>query len=157
LNDRVIPWWAPEVGAGEYALVRDVLASDYLNEGEVTSRFEREIAALAGARHAVATTSGTSALFLALAALGVGRGDEVVVPDLTFIASANAVTLTGATPVLVDVDRATLTMSPDAFERAISPRTRAVMPVHVSGRAANLQAIGAIAKARGSPFCRKSA
>jgi perosamine synthetase len=157
MSDRSIPWWTPTVGDGEYALVRDVLASDYLNEGEVTSRFEREIAALVGARHAVATTSGTSALFLALAALGIGHGDEVIVPDLTFIASANAVTLTGATPVLVDVDRATLTMSPEAFQRAISPRTRAVMPVHVSGRAADLPAIGAIAKARGIPIVEDAA
>ncbi len=157
MADRSIPWWVPKVGDGEHALVRDVLASDYLNEGEVTARFEREIAALAGARHAVATTSGTSALFLALAALGIGHGDEVIVPDLTFIASANAVTLTGATPVLADVYRATLTISPEAFERAITPRTRAVMPVHISGRAANLAAIGAIAKARGVPIVEDAA
>jgi perosamine synthetase len=157
MSDRSIPWWAPKVGDGEYALVRDVLASDYLNEGEVTTRFEREIATLVGARHAVAATSGTTALFLALAALGIGHGDEVIVPDLTFIASANAVKLTGATPVLVDVDRATLTMSPEALERAITLRTRAVMPVHVSGRAANLAAIGAIAKARGVPIVEDAA
>ncbi|MBZ5557745.1 MAG: DegT/DnrJ/EryC1/StrS family aminotransferase [Acidobacteriia bacterium] len=157
MSDRSIPWWAPKIGDGEYALVRDVLASDYLNEGDVTTRFEREIAALVGARHAVATTSGTSALFLALAALGVGHGDEVIVPDLTFIATANAVKLTGATPVLVDIDRATLNMSPDAFERAITPRTRAVMPVHVSGRAADLTAIGTIANARRIPIVEDAA
>lgn len=157
MSERSIPWWAPKVGNREYALVRDVLASDYLNEGEITTRFEREIAALTGATHAVATTSGTSALFLALAAAGVGHGDEVIVPDLTFIASANAVRLTGAAVVLVDVDRATLNMSSEALERAITPRTRAIMPVHVSGRAADLAAIGAIAHAHGLPIVEDAA
>ncbi|MBI3402966.1 MAG: DegT/DnrJ/EryC1/StrS family aminotransferase [Acidobacteria bacterium] len=157
MSERPIPWWAPKIGDGEYALVRDVLASDYLNEGEVTTRFEREIATLTGAKHAVATTSGTTALFLALAALGIGHGDEVIVPDLTFIASANAVKLTGATPVLADVDRATLNLCPEALERAITPRTRAIMPVHVSGRAADLAAIGTVAKAHGIPIVEDAA
>lgn len=149
MTERRIPWWTPEVGGGELALVRGVLDSNYLNEGDVTERFEREIARLVGARHAVATTSGTAALFLSLAALGIGHGDEVIVPDLTFVATANAVMLAGATPVLVDVDPRTLNMSPEAFERAITLRTRAVMPVHVSGRAADLDAITAIAHTRG--------
>lgn len=137
------------MGGNEYALVRDVLDSNYLNDGDVTTRFEREIARLVGAKHAVGVTSGTAALFLALAALGISHGDEVIVPDLTFIATANAVTLTGATPVLVDVDRSTLNMRPEAFEQAITPRTRAVMPVHVSGRAADLTAIRSIADTHG--------
>ncbi|SVB90055.1 uncharacterized protein METZ01_LOCUS242909, partial [marine metagenome] len=102
-----------------------------------------------GATYAVGVTNGTSALFLALAALGIGHGDEVVVPDLTFIATANAVTLTGATPVLVDIDPATLTISPEAFEKAITAHTRAVIPVHISGRSADLPAIVAIAKEHG--------
>ena len=136
-----IPWWRPEVGADEERAVLRVLASNYLNEGDVTAEFEQKAAALVGARHAVATTSGTSAIFLALTALGVGAGDEVIVPDVTFIATANAVTLAGATPVLVDVDPATLTVDPAAVERAISPRTKAVVPVHVSGRAAAMAPI----------------
>jgi len=147
--DRTIPWWMPKVGPAEYALVRQVLDSDYLNDGDITSRFEQDIAALLGARHAVAVTSGTTALALALAALGIGQGDEVIVPDLTFIATANAVTLVGARPVLVDIDRQTLAMSPEACAAAVTPRTRAVMPVHISGRAADLDQIGAIARASG--------
>ncbi|HAL46183.1 MAG: DegT/DnrJ/EryC1/StrS family aminotransferase [SAR202 cluster bacterium] len=146
MTERDISWWVPQVGATEYGLVREVLDSNYLNDGDVTSRFECEIARLVGARYAVGVTSGTAALFLALAALGVGAGDEVVVPDLTFIATANAVTLTGATPVLVDIDPLTLNMSPEAFRNAITARTRAVVPVHVSGRSADLSAIGAIAR-----------
>src|SRR5262245_9913066 len=98
---RKIPWWSPEIGPNELGLVKEVLESGYINEGEVVERFEKRIAELVQAKHAVATTSGTSAIFLALAALGIGHGDEVIVPDLTFIATANAVTLAGATPVLV--------------------------------------------------------
>lgn len=149
MSERRIPWWQPQVGPHEYGLVREVLDSNYLNDGDVTTRFEQEIAWVLGAKHAVAVTSGTSALFLALAALGVGPGDEVVVPDLTFIATANAVTLTGAVPVLADIDPATLNLSPDAFRRAITSRTRAVIPVHVSGRAADMTAIGTIAAEHG--------
>src|SRR6185295_1496107 len=116
---------------------------------DVTTEFERRMAAAFGSRHAVAVTSGTAALFLSLAGLGVGHGDEVIVPDVTFIATANAVTMTGATTVLVDVDPDTLTIDPDACARAITPRTKAVMPVHVSGRAAPIERIVEIAAARG--------
>lgn len=146
---RKIPWWAPQIGPHELGLVREVLESGYINEGEVTERFERQIAELVGARHAIATTSGTSAIFLALAAKGIGAGDEVIVPDVTFIATANAVTLAGATPVLVDVDARTLNIDPGAFDRAISPRTKAVVPVHVTGRGADMEAVCAIAKKHG--------
>lgn len=146
---RSIPWWTPVIGPHELELVREVLASGYVNEGEVVERFERAVAELVGARHAVAATSGTAALFLALAALGVGHGDEVVVPDVTFIATANAVRLTGATPVLVDVDARTLGLDPAAFEAAIGPRTKAVVPVHVTGRGADMDRICAIAAQRG--------
>jgi perosamine synthetase len=144
-----IPWWRPETGREEREMVLRVLESNYLNDGDVTSEFERGMAARLGSAHAIAVTSGTTAIFLSLAALGVGHGDEVVVPDVTFIATANAVTLAGATPVFVDVDPATLGMAPDAFARAITPRTRAVVPVHVSGRAAAIEPILAIANARG--------
>jgi len=144
-----IPWWLPETGDEEREMVLRVLASNYLNDGDVTTEFERRMAAAFGSRHAVAVTSGTAALFLSLAGLGVGHGDEVIVPDVTFIATANAVTMTGATTVLVDVDPGTLTIDPDAFARAITPRTKAVMPVHVSGRAAPIERIVEIAVAHG--------
>jgi perosamine synthetase len=144
-----IPWWEPEVGLEERDAVVRVIESNYLNDGDVTAEFERRAAELFGAPYAVATTSGTSALFLALAAVGVGHGDEVIVPDVTFIATANAVTLTGATPVLVDVDPATLNIDANRMERAISNRTRAVIPVHVSGRAAAIDAILEVAAKRG--------
>jgi len=133
----------------EYTLVKDVLDSNYLNEGDVTTCFEQEVAQLVRAKHAVAITSGTIALFLALAGMGVGPGHEVIVPDVTFIATANAVMLTGARPVLVDIDPASLNMDPAAMAAAITGQTKAVMPVHVSGRSANLPVILEIARAHG--------
>src|SRR5207247_5396689 len=134
---------------GELELVREVIESNYLNDGAVTERFERAVADRVGSRHAVAVTSGTTAIFLALVAAGVRAGDEVVVPDLPFIATANAVRLAGAVPVLADIDERTLTLDPAAFERAITPRTKAVVPVHVSGRAADMPTINRIARAHG--------
>jgi perosamine synthetase len=134
---------------GELELVREVIESNYLNDGAATERFERAVAGRVGSKHAVAVTSGTTAIFLALVAAGVRAGDEVVVPDVTFIATANAVRLAGATPVLADVDERTLTLDPAAFERAITSRTRAVVPVHVSGRAADMAATLKIAREHG--------
>src|SRR5262245_39877830 len=121
MQTRRLDWWSPEMGDLEADLVAEVLKSNFLNDGDVTTRFEREVAQLLDSKHAVAVTSGTSALFLALAAAGVGHGDEVLVPDVTFIATANAVTLAGAKPVFVDVDPATLTVCPDAARSAITP------------------------------------
>ena len=144
-----IPWWVPEIGRTEYDLVKAVLDSNYINDGDVTEQFERRIAGLLGAKYAVAVTSGTAAIALALAGLGVRPGDEVIVPDVTFIATANAVRLSGATPVLVDIDPQTLNMDPAAVHRAVSPRTKAIVPVHVSGRAAPMEALLALASRYG--------
>ncbi len=149
MTEKRIPWWMPEVGDEESRLLGEVVASNFLNDGEYTTRFEQRLAERLGCRHAVAVTNGTSALTLALAALGVGPGDEVIVPDVTFIATANAVTLAGAKPVLADVEAGSLNLDPAAFEAAITPRTRVVIPVHVSGRAADMPRIGAVADKHG--------
>ena len=149
MGRNVLAWWVPQIGDEERARVLKVLESTFLNDGEVTTQFEQRLAELLGIKHVVAVTSGTAAIFLALASLGVGPGDEVIVPDVTFIATANAVSLTGATVVLVDIDPKTMTMDPEAFARAITLRTKAVIPVHVSGRAADLTAILNIARAHG--------
>jgi perosamine synthetase len=147
--DRRIDFWVPQFGSEEKALVADVIDSGFLNDGDVTSRFERQVAELLNCRYVIATTSGTTAIFLALAGAGVQAGDEVLVPDVTFIATANAVSLTGAKPVLVDVDPQTLNLDPAAAERAITPRTKAIVPVHVSGRAVDISAILETAKRHG--------
>jgi perosamine synthetase len=146
---KKIPWWEPQVGREEYALLKQVIDSNYINDGAVTRQFEGLLAERTGAKHAVAVTSGTAALYLALLAVGVGAGDEVVVPDLTFIATANAVRATGATVILADIDARTLCLDPGAFERSIGVRTKAVIPVHVSGRGAAMAEILRIARARG--------
>ena len=95
---RTLAFWIPQFGAEEKALVTAVIDSGFLNDGQVTTQFEMRVAELLGCKHVVATTSGTIAIFLALAGVGVGAGDEVIVPDVTFIATANAVTLAGASP-----------------------------------------------------------
>lgn len=146
---KQIVWWSPQMTGQEYAEIKNVLDSNYLNEGELATRFEQEVARLLGVKHVIATTSGTAAIFLALAGVGVGPGDEVIVPDVTFIATVNAVMLTGAKPVLVDIDPVTLNMDPESMSAAITGRTKAVVPVHVSGRSANLMVIKEIARSHG--------
>ncbi len=136
-----IAWWQPELGESERDRVAQVLASNYINDGDVTDEFARAIAKLVDAKYGIGVTSGTTAIYLSLVSLGIGAGDEVIVPDLTFIATANAVSMCGATPVLVDVDLSTLNMSVAAMEAAVTSKTRAVVPVHVSGRAADMEEI----------------
>ena len=137
----------PQVGTEEERrLINQALDNNFVNEGPLTAQFEATIAKLVGAKYAVATTSCTAGLFLALKGLGVGPGDEVLVPDMTFIATANAVDLTGAKPILVDVDPRTLTISLEAITGAITQRTKAIVPVHVTGRGADMPAILSLAK-----------
>ncbi len=146
---KKIDWWAPQIGQEEYKLIKQVLDNNYPNEGEMTKLFEQKIANLVGSKHAVAVTSGTAAIFLALKAAGVGRDDEVIVPDLTFIATANAAEMCGAKPVLADVEPETLNLDPQSFEKAITGKTNAVIPVHVSGRGADMGSILSVAKDNG--------
>ncbi|HEY0781693.1 MAG TPA: aminotransferase class I/II-fold pyridoxal phosphate-dependent enzyme, partial [Thermoanaerobaculia bacterium] len=114
--------------------VLDCVDSGWISSlGEYVPRFESELAKLCEASHAVATANGTVALHLALAVLGIGAGDEVLVPDLTFVATANAVHYTGATPILVDVDPKTWGIDPDDARRKVTARTRAIIPVHLYG------------------------
>jgi dTDP-4-amino-4,6-dideoxygalactose transaminase len=128
------------------AAVMDVLDSTQFILGDQVTAFEREFAGYAAAGETVAMNSGTSALHLALLAAGIGAGDEVITVPFTFVATVSAITYTGATPVLVDVDPVYLTMDPDAIERAITPRTKAIMPVHLYGQPADMDPILAIAR-----------
>lgn len=142
---KKIPWWEPKVGDREKTLVNKVLDSNFLNDGEYTSKFGKQVANLVGSKYSIVVTSGTMAMYLSLKALGVGVGDEVIVSDMTFIATANAVSMCGAKVVLVDVD-STILMDPQAFEKAITKKTKAVIPTHVSGRGARMDEILKIAK-----------
>jgi len=145
-----IPLADVDLGPEEEAAVLDVLRRGWLSMGEVTAAFEAEFAALTGARHALAVTNCTAALHLAGLALGWGPGDEVIVPSLTFVATANAVRYTGATPVFADITgESDFSLSAqDAAER-ITPRTKAIIVVHYAGHAADMGAILALAERHG--------
>jgi dTDP-4-amino-4,6-dideoxygalactose transaminase len=123
-------------------------------EGEA---LEGEIAALCGVRHAIGVGSGTDALRIALAALGVGPGDEVITPAFSFIASSSTIAMAGATPVFVDVEPDTLALDPAAVERALTPRTRAIMPVHLYGHPAALDTLAELARAHGAALVEDAA
>ncbi len=127
------------LGPDEQAAAAAVLASGRLTQGEQVAAFEQEFADAFGATHAVAVNSGTSALHIALLAAGIGAGDEVVVPSFTFAATANAVALTGATPVFADIDAATFCLDPDSAAAAVGPRTAGIVPVHLFGHLADME------------------
>lgn len=131
------------------AAVLGVLASAQYVLGDEVAQLEHEFADYCGTRHAIAVNTGTSALHLALLAAGVGAGDEVITVPFTFVATVSAICYAGATPVFVDVEPVTLTMDPDKLEAAITPRTKAIMPVHLYGQMADLDAIKAIADRHG--------
>jgi len=144
-----IPQIEPWIDEREMDQLRQVVESAWLVEGPRTEQFERRFADLVGSRFAVTVNNATVALYVSLRALGVGPGDEVILPDFTFIATLNAVTWTGATPVLVDVAEETWNIDPHGVEEAVSERTRAIVPVHLYGQSADLQALETIVRQHG--------
>ena len=129
----------PDLGEEELAEIAGVLATGQLTMGPKVAEFEELLAAAAGTEHAVAVSSGTAALHVAVLALGMGPGDEVLVPAYTFPATANVVALAGATPVLVDVDPVTMNVDPADAAGRVTPRTKAILAVHLFGRPARLE------------------
>ena len=129
-----IPFHRASVGEEEVQAVSEVIRSGWLTMGPKTIEFESEFARYIGVEHAIAVSSCTAALHLALEAAGVSPGDEVLVPTTTFTATAEVVTYLGARPVLVDVDAQTLNLDPADAVRRITPRTRAIIPVHFAGQ-----------------------
>lgn len=145
-----LPVAEPDLTHAELRNLMDAFLSTWISSsGEYLSAFESRFAESCEMAHGVATANGTVSLHLALTALGMGEGDEVIVPDFTFAASASTVMQAGAKPVLIDVDPVTWCIAPDALEAAIGPRTRAVMPVHVFGRPAPMAEIAAVARRHG--------
>ncbi|SHJ53196.1 LegC family aminotransferase [Desulfofundulus thermosubterraneus] len=145
-----IPLDAPNIGELEKQYVLRALESGYVSSiGPLVSEFEERFAGYVGARYAVATVNGTAAIHLALRLLGIGPGDEVIVPALTFIATANPVVYVGAIPVVVDVNPLTWNIDPDGVERAVTGRTRAVIPVHLYGNPADMSRLMDIARRHG--------
>jgi dTDP-4-amino-4,6-dideoxygalactose transaminase len=129
--------------------IQGVLDSCQFTLGSEVAKFEEEFAAYSGGKFGIGVNTGTSALHLAVLAAGIGRGDEVITVPFTFVATVAAIYYSGATPVLVDIDRRTFTMDPAAVEAAITPRTKAILPVHLYGQPADLDPILAIAKKHG--------
>lgn len=145
-----IPLDAPNIGELEKQYVVRALESGYVSSiGPLVAEFEERFARWVGVRYAVATVNGTAAIHLALRLLGIGPGDEVIVPALTFVATVNPVVYVGATPVVVDVDPLTWNIDPDEVERAITDRTRAVIPVHLYGNPADMSRLVDIARRYG--------
>jgi perosamine synthetase len=136
----MIPISRPALGPEEKAAVAAVLDSGILAQGPRVLEFERAFADYIGVKHAIATSSGTTALYTALLAHGIGEGDEVITTPFTFLASVNAILFTGATPVLVDID-ASFNINTDSIERSITSKTRAILPVHLFGQPCNLGAL----------------
>lgn len=146
---RMIHMARPQIGDEEKEAVMRVLDSGQLAQGSVVAEFEEAFAAYCGVKHAVATSNGTTALHVALLAHGIGPGDEVITVPFTFIASANAVLYTGARPVFVDIDPASYNIAVDRIEAAITPRTKAIMPVHLFGNPAEMACLMEIARRHG--------
>jgi dTDP-4-amino-4,6-dideoxygalactose transaminase len=153
----MLPIGKPSLGEAEAAAAREAILSGWVTQGPQVAAFEAEFAAYVGAPHACAVSSCTTALHLALHALGVGPGDEVVTVSHSFIATANAVRYCGATPVFVDIDSRTFNMDPSLLEAAITRRTKAIMPVHQIGLPCDLPAILKVADRYGLPVVEDAA
>ncbi len=143
---KTIPIAAPQIGEEERQAVLAVLDSGHLAQGAVVEAFEREFATWCGVEHAVAVNSGTAALHLALMAHSIGQGDEVITSPFTFVASANAALFVGARPVFVDIEPATYCLDPAKVEAAITPKTRAIMPIDLYGQPAAMDDLRQIAE-----------
>ena len=157
MRSKFLPFAVPDIDEAELDEIRDTLASGWLTTGPKTKRFEAEFAGRVGAKHAIAVNSCTAAMHLALEALGIGPGDEVITTPYTFAATAAVVRYLGARPVFVDVEPRTLNIASDMIESAITPRTKAILPVHIAGLPADLDAIHAVAKRYGLPVIEDAA
>jgi len=140
-----VPFIIPEITKNDKSTVLNALNSRLLTDGPKLHKFESIFAKFTGAKFAVGVSNGTAALHLSLKALGIGKGSEVIIPDLTFVATASSVLLTGATPVLVDVDE-DLNISIPAIKKAITSRTKAIIPVHFAGKSCKIRQIASITK-----------
>lgn len=149
VREEFLPLARPEIGPEERAELLDTLDSDWLSRGPKTKRFEDAFAASIGAKQAIGVSSCTAGLHAVLLAAGVGPGDEVISTPMTFVATVNAIVYCGATPVLADIDPRTLNMDPESLARKITPRTKAVVPVHFAGQACRMDAIMDIAEKHG--------
>jgi perosamine synthetase len=153
-----IPVAQPDLSGNERLYVDQAVSEGWISShGRFLQRFEADFAAFSQSKHAIACANGTVAIHLLLVAMGIGAGDEVIVPSLTYVASANGVTYTGARPILVDSETTHWNIDPHAVERAITPRTKAIMAVHLYGHPADMRALRTIARRHGIPLIEDAA
>ena len=141
-----VPFFVPSITNHDKTVVTNALSSSLLTDGPKLRQFEKDFAKFTGTRYAIGVSNGTSALHLALKSLGLKKNDEVIIPDLTFVATASAVLLAGARPVLADVDLDDMNISPTSIEENLTPQTKAILPVHLAGKACKINKITKIAK-----------
>ncbi|WP_210638773.1 UDP-4-amino-4-deoxy-L-arabinose aminotransferase [Pseudomonas sp. Tri1] len=157
MTQAFLPFSRPSIGEEEIAAVEQVLRSGWITTGPKNQQLEEQFARYVGCRHAVALSSATGAMHITLLALGIGPGDEVITPSQTWVSTANMICLLGATPVFVDVDRDTLMSDLASIEAAITPRTKAIIPVHYAGAAFDLDPLHALADRHGIPVIEDAA
>lgn len=146
-NSKIkIPFFEPSISNGDRKAISNSLHGVMLTDGPQVRQFESKFQEFTGAKYAIAVSNATSALHLSLKSLGIGKGDEVIVPDMTFVATASAVLLTGATPVLADVNNSDLNISLASIEKNITKKTRAIIPVHFAGMPCNMKEIQKLAR-----------
>lgn len=144
-----IPISKPNIGEREIAAISEVIRSGMIAQGPKVQEFERRFAEYHGVKHAIASTNGTTALQMAMLANGIGAGDEVIIPSFSFFATASSILFTGAKPVFADIDPETFNLDPASAESVITEKTKAIMPVHLYGQAADMPAFEALAKKHG--------
>ncbi|PLR26129.1 UDP-4-amino-4-deoxy-L-arabinose aminotransferase [Pantoea endophytica] len=152
-----LPFSRPSLGEEELAAVKSVFESGWITTGPKNAELEEAFCQLTGNQHAIAVSSATAGMHVTLLALGIQPGDEVITPSLTWVSTINIITLLGATPVMIDIDRDTLMVTPELIEAAITPRTRAIIPVHYAGAPADIDAIRAIGERHGIPVIEDAA
>ncbi|MGF6284193.1 UDP-4-amino-4-deoxy-L-arabinose-oxoglutarate aminotransferase [Pseudomonas sp. BT76 TE3572] len=157
MSQAFLPFSRPSIGDEEIAAVEQVLRSGWITTGPKNQELEEQFANYVGCRHAVALSSATGGMHITLLALGIGPGDEVITPSQTWVSTANMICLLGATPVFVDVDRDTLMSDLASIEAAITPRTKAIIPVHYAGAAFDLDPLYALADKHGIPVIEDAA
>lgn len=142
LNSKIkIPFFEPSISNSDRKVVSDSLRNVLLTDGPKVRQFESNFKEFTSAKHAIGVSNATSALHLSLKSLGIGKGDEVIVPDMTFVATTSAVMLTGATPIIADVNQDDLNISLDSIEKNITKKTKAILPVHFAGMPCNMKGI----------------
>jgi len=147
-----VPFFVPSITDTDKTAVMNALDSPLLTDGPKLRQFEKDFSKFTGVKYAIGVSNGTAALHLALKSLNLKKNDEIIIPDLTFVATANAVLLAGATPVLSDVDLDDMNISPASIEENISPRTKAILPVHLAGKSCKINKIINIAKSHNIPI-----